>query len=112
MLKVSGTTITVTKGDTVRIFVVPTINGEPYAIDANDVFRFACKKQITDVTCAIKKTMGFDSEGNLLLELLPEETKKLDVGTYIYDIQLTRGADGSVDTFIDQAKLRITAEVD
>ena len=112
MLKVSGTTIAVTKGDTVRVFVIPTVNGEPYEIDASDEFRFACKKSNGDVTCAIRKPLIFDSEGNLMLELTANETEKLDVGTYVYDIQLTRGSDGSVDTFIDQAKLRIMAEVD
>ena len=47
----------------------------------------------------------------LTLTLLPEDTKDLSFGKYVYDIQLTK-ADGTVDTFITKATIKITEEVD
>ena len=46
-----------------------------------------------------------------MLHLEPNDTKTLDVGEYVYDIQLTT-SDGDVDTFIAMAKLILTEEVD
>ena len=47
----------------------------------------------------------------MMLVLLPEETKRLNFGKYVYDIQLTR-ADGRVDTIIAKAAFKLTEEVD
>ena len=48
----------------------------------------------------------------LELRLDTEDTKHLEQpGDYVYDIQITLN-DGTVDTFIERAKLKITEEVD
>jgi hypothetical protein len=49
----------------------------------------------------------------MLLRLEAEETKLLTAGwvPYVYDIQITM-EDGTVDTFIDRAKLIVTEEVE
>lgn len=43
----------------------------------------------------------------MILELEPSDTKTFDFGTYVYDIQITF-SDGTVDTFITEASLKIT----
>ena len=67
-----------------------------------------------------KKTAYRDSEpvinkqipiDTMLLEFDPSDTKSLDFGDYVYDIEITF-EDGSVDTFINNAALIIKPEVD
>jgi uncharacterized membrane protein YkoI len=47
----------------------------------------------------------------MILTIEPEDTQDLDFGTYVYDIQITL-ADGTVDTFIADAKFNIGVEVE
>jgi hypothetical protein len=47
----------------------------------------------------------------MLLVIYPEDTKELEFGSYVYDIQLTK-ANGDIDTFITASKFKITAEVE
>jgi uncharacterized membrane protein YkoI len=46
----------------------------------------------------------------MILELEPSDTKILDFGSYVYDIEITF-KDGTVDTFITEANFKITPEV-
>ena len=46
----------------------------------------------------------------MILELEPNDTKTLDFGSYVYDVQITF-ADGRVDTFITEAVFKLTPEV-
>lgn len=109
MYSVSGTTITLTRGDTLRIHLtLTTDDGEPYIPQEGDVIRFAMKKNYTDDEPLIYKTLDNDT---LTLKLDPVDTKSLEFGSYVYDIQLTT-ADGDVDTFIYRSKLKLTEEVD
>lgn len=114
-VSVSGTTITMTRGDTLRVTVGMKKNGEPYTPDSDDKIRFAAKRskfnmqktQYEDASPLIVK----DITGNpLLLELVPKDTASLGFGAYDYDIQITM-ADGTVDTFIS-GSLTLTPEVD
>lgn len=114
-VSVKGTAITMTRGDTLRVTVGITKNGEAYTPDPADHIRFAAKRsklnmqktQYEDNSPLILK----DITGSpLLLELLPEDTAGLGFGSYDYDIQITM-ADGTVDTFIS-GNLTLTPEVD
>lgn len=102
--------ITLTKGDSFYsvINVVTSIGRQPYEPEEGDEIRFAMKKNYDDAECLIEKDI--DTE-DLILHLAPADTKTLDVGEYVYDIQLTT-AGGDVDTFIAMAKLVLTEEVD
>lgn len=106
---VSGTTITLTRGDTFMADI--TINKQddtPYTPVEGDSVRFAMKSSYEDAEPVLTKDIPIDS---LKLILEPEDTKELNFGQYIYDIQLTK-ASGEVDTFITKAKLKLTEEVD
>jgi len=118
MIEIKGTTIRMTRGDTLQTIVVPRdkVTHEIYTPQEGDSFRFALKhnkmnsdrSEYTDSEPLVLKDIPSDS---MLLTLLPEDTKELGFGQYVYDIQLT-DADGRVDTFISMASLILTGEVE
>lgn len=117
MIKIKGNTIEMTRGDTLIVTVgIMDSDGQDYTPDANDSIRFALKhaemtlgrKGYKDADPLITKTIPNDSR---VLQLEPADTKGLDFGEYVYDIELTH-ASGVVDTFIADARLRLMPEVD
>lgn len=107
--KVKRNTIFLTRGDTFKAHL--TINypdGSVYTPKEGDQIRFALKETIEDEGCLIWRDIPIDT---MLLVLYPGDTKELEFGTYVYDIQLTK-ANGDVDTFITASKFKITAEVE
>ena len=109
-VKISGTTITATRGDTVKVFIPMAYeDGNPYEPVEGDKIRFALKSDCNDAEPLIEKEIPTDT---LLLKLDPKDTKNLpQPSQYVYDVQLTY-ANGEVDTFITKAKFKITEEVD
>lgn len=115
-VSVDGTTITLTRGDTLRVAVSITVDGEAYVPQSGDSVRFALRENVQRGSTyrewvgdeLLVKTIPIDT---MMLELEPEDTKDLPFGTYVYDIQLTM-ADGTVDTFITKAKFKLTEEVE
>ena len=111
MVNIRGSTITITKGDTLDLKVEILLpDGSEYPVQPGDVIRFAVKRRYTDREPLLVKVIPRTSM-NLRLE--SEETKLLKAGgvPYVYDIQITM-EDGTIDTFIDKAKLFVTEEVD
>lgn len=113
MLKVKGTTVTHTRGDTANLLVtmmqeLPDGSKEPYTPEEGDVVRFALSDHYDDENPLILKEIPIDS---LILHLDPEDTEHLEFGDYVYDIELTT-VDGDVDTFIERAKWKLTEEVE
>lgn len=110
MLKISGTTITLTRGDSASIALdLHYKDGEPYEPAEGDTIRFAMKKTYSDLLPPLL-TIDISTE-DLILYIPANDTKSLAYGQYKYDIQLTT-ASGDVDTFIDRATIAITEEVD
>lgn len=110
MVKIRGTTITMTRGDSLLVFLdLQNSDGTTYEPNEGDYIRFAVKKTFDDsVPPILVKEIPTDT---MKLVLDPEDTKQFAYGQYRYDIQITT-ADGLVDTFIDRAVLVITEEVD
>lgn len=105
---VSGTTITLTRGDTFRAQIsITDRSGSPYVPVEGDSIRFAMKATYNDAEPLINVDIPIDT---LILELKPEHTSRLPFGNYVYDIQLTK-VTGEVDTFITTSKLKLTEEV-
>lgn len=90
---ITGTTITLTRGDTFEALVSA---------------RFAMKENYDDPRPLLVKDIPIDT---MMLTLEPQDTADLNFGKYVYDIQLTK-ANGKVDTFISKAILKLSEEVD
>lgn len=108
-LKINGTTISLTRGDTLKILIdISNPDGTAYVPIENDSIRFAMKKDYKKEEVILEKNIPTDS---LLLHIEPSDTKQLpQPSDYVYDIQLTH-ANGDIDTFIT-GKFKITEEVD
>lgn len=105
---ISDTTITLTRGDTLKAYVnVTDSEGNKYIPDQGDRIRFAMKKKTADSEPLVLKEIPTNT---MLLVLDPEDTKSLDFGNYVYDIELTK-ANGEVYTFITVSKFNISEEV-
>lgn len=99
--------IQATKGDTIIMpFVVINNDNSIYQVQTGDVINFGLKENYADTECLIEKTINND-ELKLILE--HDDTKELEVGSYVYDIQITK-ANGEVHTFIS-GNLQILNEV-
>lgn len=112
---ISGTSITLTRGDTLKVKIDIIKDDTLYVPQSGDSVRFALKHPAMNT----KKTAYKDVEplivknipiNTMLLTLNPEDTKDLDFDTYVYDIEITF-SDGTVDTFITEAILKLTPEV-
>lgn len=108
--KITGKTITLTRGDTFRATVeIFNEDGTVYEPIEGDTVRFALKQNYNSSEIKIYKDIPLDT---LLLVIEPEDTKDLkQPGEYVYDIQLTH-INGDIDTFISNGKFRLTEEVD
>ena len=107
--RVKNTTIYLTRGDTFKaIITISNPDGTIYTPKEGDEIRFAMKQNIEDEECLIIRDISIN---DMMLVLYPADTKNLEYGTYVYDIQLTR-ANGDVDTFITASKLKLTYEVE
>lgn len=107
-VKIQGNKIHLTRGDTLRVTVIITQDGEPYVPINGDSIRFALKKKVDDPDPPlILRDIPIDT---LQLILIPEDTKPLEFGKYWYDVELTKN-DGTVDTFIGPEAFYITEEV-
>lgn len=105
---ISGTTISLTRGDTfVAQISITDSEGNAYTPVEGDSIRFAMKAKYTDDAPLLVKDIPIDT---MELRIEPSDTKLLSFGTYVYDIQLTK-ASGEVDTFITTAKIKILEEV-
>ena len=115
MYKVEGTTIYLTRGDSLFLQLSLRKQRAPYTPAASDIITFALKRNalnpnrtdFVDTTPIIQKTIPNDT---LLLHLAPEDTQSLGFGEYVYDIEL-EDANGDKDTFIADAKFVLTREV-
>lgn len=98
--------IKIIRGDTSRFEVeVLDQTGEKYNLQEEDELVFTVKKNTsTDITILQKQILG-DT-----FTLTHEDTKSLDYGKYVYDIQLTQ-ANGDVTTVIQPSIFEIMPEV-
>lgn len=108
-VKMRKNVVTMTRGDTCSIKISLSDGyGKEYIPDENDEIRFALKKTYDDDYPLIYKVIPHDT---MILKLNPSDTKELDFGKYVYDIQITF-ANGDVNTFVTKAQFIIEEEVD
>ena len=101
-------TIRLTRGDTARLTV--TINndfdGKLYEITETDVLKLTVKRSVRDTTPAFQKSVT----GSNKFYIVPDDTKDLVFGKYIYDVELTT-VGGDVYTVIEPTIFEILKEV-
>ena len=106
MFKVQNNKIAITRGDTgiFRLDIQDT-QGNNYNYE-NDTVVFTVKENTKTTETLIKKTISPLSD--VVIE--PGDTKDLDYGDYVYDVQLTT-TEGVVDTVIAPSVFRVLPEV-
>lgn len=104
MLSIWNNRITLTQGDTAYI----TVKLSNYTYDEGDTLAMTVRHKIDDeeITFQIE---GIGEEGNVI-NILPEHTKNLPVGEYVYDIRLTTHL-GEVFTVVSPVEFIIKESV-
>lgn len=106
MLKIEDNVIYLTRGDTAVLNIqIVDLEGELYELEEGDKCEFTLKKYTSNTKSLIKKEIIRDR-----LEIMPEDTKNLKFGEYVYDIQLTL-KDGEVLTIVPPTPFNILEEV-
>lgn len=104
MLKIERTNITLVRGDTGVINAVITVDGVSYVLRDTDNCVFSVKTDYDNKEYALQKTAV-----NGKFQLTHADTKDLEAGGYVWDMQLTTGA-GDVVT-VGPGKLKLLADV-
>lgn len=104
--------IKMTRGDTFVRNIILTKNGETYTPEQGDIIRFAMSK-------VYKGKSGYElilekviDNNSLEWIIESEDTADLPYGKYVYDLQITYGATGYVETFANKKTLTLTEEVE
>lgn len=103
--------IQMTRGDTFVRTIHLSKNGEEYIPGDNDIIRFAMSKVYkgkTGYELLIEKIIDNSS---LQWVIDAEDTAQLPYGKYVYDLQITYGDTGYVETFADKKTITLTEEV-
>lgn len=103
MVEINGTTIKLTRGNTLRLGLEldrPLEEGEE--------IKYGFKESYDDTECLIEKTILAGDD--VAMYLAPSDTKELPYGTYVWDAKIIY-ANGDVYTFITEAKLKLTKDV-
>ena len=116
MLKIENNRISLTRGDSMAVFIdLYADSGEPWEPQEGDTVKFALKSnkfncnmsEFLDHSPLIQKDI---STSDMVLRLVPADTKSLGFGNYVYDIEVTF-ADGFVDTPINDVPFKLLPEV-
>lgn len=99
--------IKMTRGDTEQHEITLKMDGDIYEMQEGDQINFGVKKSYDDTECLIKKTY---TENPFVLSIDPVDTKPLDFGTYVWDLQFV-AANGYTKTVIAKKDFVLTEEV-
>ena len=106
MLIIKNNRIYITKGDTGTLQLsLESINNTVVRVEEGDNIKLTVKKLASDIEPLIQLTA--DETGQFTVS--PEDTKQLNAGVYVYDVQLTR--EGNIYTVIPQNYFEIKEEV-
>lgn len=110
-MKIQGTDISMTRGDSEAIKVtVKDAFGNVVPLVTGDTIHFTVRESVISPTKIIEKIITEFDDGKALITIVPQDTGNLEFTSYVYDIQLTR-EDGTVKTIITPADFTITGEV-
>ena len=110
-MRVEGSTIYLTRGDTGYLFVeVEGEDGLPLALVTGDVIHFTVKRSVNDPDVLIQKVITAFEDGKANIKIDSGDTKPLRFATYKYDIQWTK-VNGDVNTIIKPSDFVVESEV-
>jgi len=82
--------------------------GKPFI--TGDKVYFTVKRSLNETTIILQKVVDTFTDGVASILIYPNETKGMDAGTYVYDIQITF-ADGTVNTVVKPNMFILEGEV-
>lgn len=104
MLNLENENITLTREDTAVIQLDINVNGNPYDFNENDKIIFSVKQSYDDTDYVLQRQLN-----SKYVTISHDDTNNLEVGTYVYDVQISF-ADGQVVTY-GPGKFKLTADV-
>ena len=106
MLRINGTSIALTRGDTAYLTIPIKVNGQAYVMDAEDRLTMSLKNDENERSYVMQKSIIGDN----VFHIEPSDTSSLKFKKYVYDVQLNT-ADGDVFTVIPYSTFEILIEV-
>ena len=101
MIRGDSETITVSCKDASGLYT-PFIDG--------DKIYFTVKKSVNDTVKVLQKVVTTFDDGKAIIEIRHDDTKDIECGVYMYDIQLSK-LDGTVTTIIKPSRFVLNNEV-
>ena len=110
-MKIKGTNISMTRGDSeaIKVTVKDTL-GNVVPLVTGDTIYFTVRDHMMSTTKIIEKIITEFDDGQALITIDPQDTNDLRFAPYVYDIQLTR-ENGMVKTIVTPSQFLITGEV-
>ena len=110
-MKIQGYNILMIRGDTESVKVsCKDAQGVGVLLEDGDTLYFTVKSSVNAEKKEMQKVITDFPDGIAYINILPSDTKSMNVGSYYYDIQLTR-ADGTVKTIIPPSIFTVEGEV-
>ena len=110
-MRVSGTDISMIRGDTEAIKVaLRDVNGVKVDLVEGDTIYFTVKTSAMTTEIILQKIVTEFIDGEAHITIHPEDTKELSMRKYLYDIQLTMKS-GTVKTIVPTSAFTIEQEV-
>lgn len=110
MLKISGTKISLTRGDSAYITLTPTLaDGSKYELQEGDKIRCQVRDQANDGELLFEGTVT-QIRDDMVWHIQPIDTEEAEVKEYVWDAQLEL-SNGDIFTFIPESKFKLLNEV-
>ena len=111
MLKISGTKISLTRGDSAYITInICQEDGSPYMLNEGDEIHIQVRHEPNDGELLFEASIEEIREDNFVWHIRPEDTKNAVIKSYYWDAQI-KTANGDVFTFIPVTTFKLTDEV-
>ena len=112
MLKIKGSKIWLTRGDSAYITLEPTVGDdeEVYQLQEGDTVHAQIRTEPNTGELLAEGEILHGDDGSVIWYLRPADTKDLDIGTYYWDAELDL-SNGDIFTFITSSPFNVTDEV-
>ena len=111
MLKISGTKISLTRGDSAYITInICQEDGSPYMLNEGDEIHIQVRHKPNDGELLFEALIEEIREDSFVWHIRPEDTKDAEIKVYYWDAQI-KTIEGDIYTFIPMTTLRLTDEV-